>query len=289
MIDLHCHSSASDGVLSPSFLPLHAINSNISALALTDHDTTDGLDEFMDAAKKLNFNAIPGLELSCRISSGDKCHIVGLFIDWKNTQLQHILRQIIIWRQERNLAILEKLCDIGMPVTLEEALSCGEKGCVLGRPHIASAMVKKGYCSNSQAAFKKYIGRGRDAYVYRQTPTIEEGLAALHAAGAVTIWAHPMTSDNMTGPKLRRITGELIEAGLDGIEAYYPDHTPTQTQNVLKIANETGLLVSGGSDFHGGDRHRDIKIGIGKGGSFQVPDELLPPIRNKAMEIAQSH
>lgn len=285
MIDLHCHSTASDGAIRPDALPAIARDIGVSALALTDHDTTDGLPHFVDAAAALGFNAIPGVELSSRLSTGDKAHIVGLYVDWYADSFQELLTQIRTWRMERNYIILQKLADIGKPVTLEQARACGEYGCVLGRPHIAAAMVKLKYCKCQNDAFKDYLRRGRPAYAPHKTPDAPDAIAALHAAGAVAIWAHPMSTGNMTGPKLERIIAELQSAGLDGIEAFYPDFTPTNTQNVLKAAYKHNLLVSGGTDFHGGSTHLNVRIGLGKGNGFHVPDYILTPIKRRAQSI----
>ena len=163
-----------------------------------------------------------------------------------------------------------------MAITLEEAQGHAGGG-VLGRPHIALALVAHGYAHDIQNAFDRYLATGKPGYVRRQVPTPAEAIAAIHADGGVAIWAHPFTRGNYTVAQTRRVAVELKDLGLDGIEAYYPLHTPTQTRNVLKIAAEIGLLVSGGSDFHG-IRFRNVELGIGYG-KLCVPDALLAPLR----------
>lgn len=281
MIDLHCHSTASDGTLTPAELVDAAIASGLQAVALTDHDTTDGLDEFLAAAAaKPDFLAIPGIELSCQASTGDNCHIVGLFVDSSCPELIALTAQIRARRDERNIRILERLAELGLPLTMEE-VEAYSGGDVIGRPHFAQALVARGYCRNPKEAFRNLLGRGRPAYSGRSPVPAAECLAVLQQASAVTVWAHPMTSSAMTTTRCRKVVQELQANGLDGIEAYYPDHTETQTQAVLDIARENRLLVSGGSDFHGTNM-ADIALGRGRGNGFLVPAELLPPICERA-------
>ncbi|HPY89137.1 MAG TPA: PHP domain-containing protein [Lentisphaeria bacterium] len=281
MIDLHCHSTASDGTLTPAELVDAAMTSGLQAVALTDHDTTDGLDEFLAAAAdKPDFLAIPGIELSCQASTGDNCHIVGLFVDPSCPELIALTAQIRARRDERNVRMLARLVELGMPLTMEEVVACSG-GDVIGRPHFAQALIARGYCRNPREAFQNLLGRGRPAYSGRTPVPAAECLAVLRQASAVTVWAHPMTCCAMTTARCRKVVQELQANGLDGIEAYYTDHTGTQTQAVLDIARENGLLVSGGSDFHGTNLP-DIALGRGRGNGFMVPAKLLPPICERA-------
>ena len=281
MIDLHCHSTASDGTLPPAELVAAAIASGLQAVALTDHDTTDGLGDFLAAAAgKAHFLAIPGIELSCQVSTGDNCHIVGLFVDSGCPELMALTAQIRTRREERNVRILGRLSELGLSLTMAEVEACCG-GDVIGRPHFARALVERGYCRNQQEAFRNLLGRGRPAYSGRSPVPAAECLAVLRQASAVTIWAHPMTSSVMTPARCRKVVSELQAGGLDGIEAYYPDHTQAQTQTVLAIARENRLLVSGGSDFHGANM-ADIALGRGRGKGFLVPAELLPPLCERA-------
>ena len=281
MIDLHCHSTASDGTLTPAELVAAAVASGLQALALTDHDTTDGLSDFLAAAAgKPDFVAIPGIELACQVSTGDNCHIVGLFVDSGCDALAVLTAALRQRRNERNARMLTKLTDLGLPLQMDDVMSfCG--GDVIGRPHFARALVARGYCRNLRQAFAKYLGRGRPAYSGREPLPAAECLAVLRKASAVTIWAHPMTSSAMTTARCRKVVDELQACGLDGIEGYYSDHTQTQTQTVLAIARENHLLVSGGSDFHGANM-ADIALGRGRGDGFLVPADLLPPLCERA-------
>ena len=245
----------------------------LKALALTDHDTVSGVEAFLKAAKDVpDVRCIPGIELACRLGSGEHCHIVGLFVDYRNDTLQRLCNQIIEWREERNRNILDKLSELGMPLDYE-ALKARHADTVVGRPHIAEEMVNRGYCKTIRDAFQQYISRGRSAYCEREVPDGPTCLQAIHDAGGLAIWAHPMTSSSRTQPKCLTIATELRQFGLDGIEAYYSEHSMAQQDTVLKIAAQLNLAVSGGSDFHG-DHIPEIKLGIGYGG-LRVPDSLL--------------
>ena len=279
MIDLHCHSTASDGTVPPEELPALARKAGLTALALTDHDTVNGVEAFLDAAKNVpDVRCIPGIELACRLESGEHCHIVGLFVDYKNNALQRLCNQIIEWREERNRNILEKLSELGMPLDYE-TLKARHGETVVGRPHIAEEMVNGGYCKKIRDAFEKYIGRGRPAYCEREVPDGPTCLQAIHDAGGLAIWAHPMTSSSRTQPKCFAIATELCQFGLDGIEAYYSEHSMAQQDTVIKIAAQLNLAVSGGSDFHG-EHIPEIKLGVGYG-SLRVPDSLLEELERR--------
>lgn len=279
MIDLHCHSTASDGTLNPRELVQLAQTVPLTALALTDHDTVNGLPEFLEAAKSApQLECIPGIEFSCHLESGDTCHIVGLYIDGTCAELQAACQQYCIWREERNQQILEKLNSLGYHIEKEDLEKVKIEGeGVIGRPHIAAALVAKGYFRKNEKAFEELIGRGKPAYVSRQVLPTSRCLGAIHAAGGLAIWAHPMTSNSMTYNKCERIIEELKASGLDGIEAYYTEHNELQTKNVIEIAKKHGLLVSGGADFHGANQP-SIHLGTGYGG-MRIPDSLLPPIK----------
>lgn len=281
LIDLHCHSTASDGSLTPTQLLQQAQWLRLKALALTDHDTLDGLSEFRQAAREVAVEAVPGIELAaCEADNHNRSyHIVGLYLTGDDARMRALLADVICWRGERNRQIIARLNELGYAVTLEDALAqCG--GLVLGRPHIAAALVAKGYVVDVHKGFEQLLASGKPAYVHRQVPTPAAAIAAIHSMGGVAIWAHPFTRGHYTNLQMRRIALELKDVGLDGIEAYYPLHTVTQTRTALQIAKDFGLLVSGGSDYHG-SRFKRIELGIGYG-NLEVPDKLLEPIRTAA-------
>ena len=274
MLDLHCHSTASDGTVPPEKLPAMAREIGLKALALTDHDTIDGVETFMKAAEDVpEVRCLPGIELACRLENGSHCHIVGLFVDHRNEALRRLCKQILIWRGERNRNILKALERLGMPLDIEtlKAQAGGVGDDVVGRPHIAAALVRKGFCKKEKDAFDKYIARGRPAYCEREVADGPTCIQAIHEAGGLAIWAHPMTSIDHS--KAESVAIELKKSGLDGMEAYYTEFSITQQNAVIKIAGKLGLALSGGSDFHG-DHHPSIKMGTGYG-SLRVPDKLL--------------
>ncbi len=283
MIDLHSHSTASDGSFTPTELLRLASEKRLKALALTDHDTVDGLEEFMRAAPQFpRVEAVPGIELAAcdDINPNHSFHIVGLYLGGDDSVLRELLADVIRWRQERNLAIVERLRSAGVPITVDLVRECAGHG-VIGRPHIALALVKCGFANDVQNAFDRWIATGKPGYVRRRLPTPAEAIAAIHSMGGVAIWAHPFTRGNFSVAKIREFAVELKDVGLDGIEAYYVLHTPVQQRNVCDIARATGLMVSGGSDFHG-DRFKRLDLGTGYGG-LNVPDFLLEPIRSAAL------
>ena len=231
MIDLHCHSFASDGDFSPSKLLRIAEQNGVSALALTDHDTTSGLEEFLSTDSVVE--RIPGIELSCKLDGSNDVHIVGLYVDRLNPTLQETLAQIRRWRNERAIVILEKLKALGMPVSIEEVREIANKEAgtsgevVIGRPAIAAALCKCGYCKDKDDAMKNLLDHGCPAYVSRRKLEAREGIRLLHDAGAVVIWAHPFTTMSISEHiKVTQTIKELMSAGLDGLETIYSAYEP---------------------------------------------------------------
>ena len=290
MIDLHCHSIASDGELAPSELPALAAQNGVSALALTDHDTTDGLEEFLAADSTVE--RIPGVELSCCLAGGNAIHIVGLFVDRANLDLQEALAQIRHWRDDRNLAILEKLKELGMPVSFEKVLEIASKEpdasgkVVIGRPHIAKALCQHGYCKDVRDAFEKFLRNDRPAYVNRRKLDARDGIRLLHEAGAVVIWAHPFVTMSRRN-KVTHAIKDLMFAGLDGLETIYPDYKPADTPYGQALAKNRMLLESGGTDFHGPKTRKGIQIGFGyEQKPICVPESFLDAIKAARLKRA---
>ena len=278
MIDLHCHSTASDGSFTPTELLKEAERIQLKALALTDHDTIGGLAEFAEAGKNSAVEAIPGIELAACDTENPNLsfHIVGLFISSDSPRLNNLLSDVIRWRNERNIAIVEKLANLAVPVTLERVQEVAGNA-VIGRPHIAQVLIECGYATDTQNAFDRWLSSGKPGYVYRRVPTPSDAIAAIHSAGGTAIWAHPYTRGHLTNLQMRRVAVNLKDMGLDGMEAYYPMHTICQVRNSLDICKAVGLAPSGGSDFHG-IRLRNVALGTGTG-KLCVPDALLDTLR----------
>ncbi|MEW6659290.1 MAG: PHP domain-containing protein [Thermodesulfobacteriota bacterium] len=249
LIDLHTHSTASDGSLRPGEVVRLAKEAGLKALALTDHDTTDGLAEAMAAGEKLGVEVIPGVEISAQFTD-DTMHILGYFIDFASGKLAERLEVLKQARKERNPKIVAKLNALGLPITMEqvERLSGGGQ---VGRPHIARALLESGYVGTMQQAFDIYLKNGGKAYVEKYRFPPKEALDMIREAGGVPVLAHPFTLEMGSAAALKEVLLDLQAKGLAGIEIFYADHSPEQEAMYLKLARELGLLITGGSDFHG--------------------------------------
>lgn len=278
MIDLHTHSTMSDGTLAPAAIARAAAARGLRAVALTDHDTTAGLAEFRTAAAAVGLTAVNGVETSCSWYAGSM-HVLGLLVDPGNAALAALLATVRQAREKRNTLIIGKLRDLGVEITYEEATALAG-GDVMGRLHIAKALVGRGTCESLQDAFDRFLGGGKPAYVRRFLPLPEEVIGAIHAAGGVAVWAHPLAQVRTSAAKLRHTARFLKDCGLDAMEVYYSDFTPEDTACAAAVARQVGLLASGGSDFHG-DHSPGISLGTGRG-SLEVPDDLLAAMVERA-------
>jgi predicted metal-dependent phosphoesterase TrpH len=290
-IDLHTHSTKSDGTFSPEELVRYAQLKGLSAIALTDHDTADGIEEALLAADKLRKEAamsplsnspvipevIPGVELSTEYRGRD-IHIVGLFIDWKNPEFISKLREFADARIYRNQKMCRLLTEGGYPVEYDD-LQSHFPDTVITRAHFAQYMLEKGFISSIDEAFRRLIGDDCPFFVPREKISPQDGVSFLLQYGAVPILAHPFQY-KMSDSQLRELLVSLCEYGLSGIEVYYSGYKPADTAYLSRLAEEFGLLPSGGSDFHG-SRKKGLDLGTGYGHLY-VPETLLPPLRAKA-------
>ena len=274
MIDLHAHTTASDGTMSPDDLVILAKKHGIEAIAITDHDTVEGIPEALAAGEREGIEVIPGLELSVEHNPGSM-HILGLFIDHENEQLNESLREIQASRATRNPKIIEKLNEFGLNVSMEEVEKISGGG-QLGRPHIAAALIKKGYVRTVQEAFDKYLKKGASAYFERQRLTREETVDMIHGAGGLVIIAHPGTL-GVNGQQLDSLLQKLKDVGFDGIEVFYNNHSQVEEDRLMQAADKFGFLISGGTDFHGENKPA-IKIGVGYG-NMAIPYEVLQEMK----------
>lgn len=276
-IDLHIHSTCSDGTVPPGELPGLAAAAGLTAVALTDHDTTEGLKDFL--AQQAKFPAtelIAGVELSSRIGAKE-VHIVGLFIDPENSYLQDFMQQMRNSRIVRARMMQEKLASLGYEVTDEDLAAVGMQEDVPGRPHFAMVLVKKYNFPDTKTVFEQLLKTGGAGYVPRELPPPEEAIKAVKAAKGTAVWAHPFHSKRNENNFISRTIRELKPFGLDAIEAYYTEYTQTKTDTALRMAKEYNLACSGGSDFHG-EVHPQTHLGCGKG-DLNVPDGILPDLR----------
>jgi predicted metal-dependent phosphoesterase TrpH len=248
-IDLHTHSTASDGLLSPARLVALATERGLRVLALTDHDTTDGLAEAQAAADAAGLRFIPGVELSTHVEAGE-VHVLGYFIDPANSALRAALAQFREAREGRAATIVERLTAAGAPIQLERVLSFASGS--IGRPHVARALVEAGHATSINDAFERGLVRGRPGYVERYRLTPADAVRLIRAAGGVPVLAHPHSADD-----LAQLLPELVAAGLAGIECYYGDYDDARKRSYLALAARYDLVPSGGTDFHGtGVAHR---------------------------------
>ncbi|HFC97174.1 MAG TPA: PHP domain-containing protein [Thermosulfurimonas dismutans] len=269
MVDLHTHSTASDGTYRPAELVRLAQGEGLYALALTDHDTVEGLSEALSAAKEAGLRFVPGVEISVRFEGSGHCHILGYFVDPENEVLRRTLSLLQRAREERNAKMVEKLQALGVEITLEEVAARAGGG-EIGRPHFAALLVEKGVVRSPEEAFEKYLRKGAPAYVPKARLSPEEAFSAIRAGGGIAVLAHPVHL-RLSPEELTRYVARLKELGLSGIEAYYTDHSPEFTALCLELARRFELVPTGGSDFHGRNKP-DIKLGRGLG-NLRVPDE----------------
>lgn len=264
------HSLFSDGTHEPEDLIKEALRQKLTAVALTDHDTVKGMRRFLRAAKLAGIRALTGVEVSTSYAPGEM-HILGYCIDYKDAFFESQLEWIRTARQSRNEAILHKLHKLGMHLSWDEVRSfAGDQ--VIGRPHFAQAMLARGYVLSTKEAFGRWLSRGCPAYARRRTVSQKDALEVIRDAGGVPVLAHPFTL-NTTRSAMRKIIKELKEYGLEGIEVYYPQHNADRTREYLKLADDFGLVPTGGTDFHG-DRTPDLILGRGFG-SLRVPDDIV--------------
>lgn len=270
MIDLHTHSTFSDGSLTPDAVAFEAARSGLTAVALTDHDGVDGIPRFLEACGQAGLRGVAGVEISVDVKSG-AMHMLGYFVDPASGGLGETLARIRVGRAERNQEILTKLNRLGVSLSWQDVAKFADED-VVGRPHFARALVEKGYARNKDAAFERFLGKGKSAYADRYRLTVDESIAMITNAGGVPVLAHPFTL-GLHKKGLRKLVTDLAAKGLQGIEAYYPEHDPEQHRFCLLLAQELNLAVTGGSDFHG-TANPAIRLGAGFG-SLVVPDDLV--------------
>lgn len=274
-IDLHTHSTASDGTDSPAELVANARAAGLSALALTDHDTLSGLDEAEAAAKALELDFVRGVEISTRTEMGSM-HILGLWVPRDASPLEETLSRLRNKRSQRNVRMVAKLNELGIGITMEDVLreAGGES---VGRPHMAMAMLKAGYIGDLREAFDKYLGSGGKAYLPKEVMRPEEAVSLMAGLGCCVVLAHPMAGGHFPAGWLEALIRRLIPLGLCGLEAWHSDHSAADTSYLLGLARRLKLCVSGGSDYHGANKPR-ISLGRGYGGLF-VPRSVLEDLR----------
>lgn len=282
LVDLHAHTTASDGSLSPSELVAHARAVGLAAVAVTDHDTIGGWEEALAASADAGVEVVPGVELSTSYEGG-RFHILGYYVRPASV-LTATLERIQAARRNRNGEIFDNLRSLGIPLEPAEVrkISGSETG-QLGRPHFALAMVQRGYVASTQEAFDLYLADGKPAYATKNVLTPQDAISQIHEAGGVAIWAHPPLNRNYGHDELEEKLEEWIEWGLDGLENHYSRYTSAEAAWTASVCEKFGLLPSGGSDFHGTSKP-DVYLGRTETGDA-LPYATLQAIKDRRDQI----
>jgi predicted metal-dependent phosphoesterase TrpH len=275
MIDLHMHSTYSDGSKTPEELILEAKQTGLSAIALTDHDTIDGVPEFLELGEKHGITAVPGVEISVdsKLPNNGHIHILGLLIDPYSSELKETLNYLLTQRNLRAQRIIRKLTDLDIDISMQELLDEAGEGAI-GRPHVARILVRKGVVTSIQEAFDIYLAKGKPAYMDKEKLGEIEALKMIRDAGGLAILAHAhlMNYDSFEEAREKILT--LKELGLDGFEVYYSGMPREYSENLLRLAEEHHFLISGGSDYHGANKD-SVRMGSGKNNDLNIPDKVL--------------
>lgn len=274
-IDLHTHSTASDGSLTPTELIELAATIGLDSIALTDHDTLEGIDEAAVAADRVGIELVPGVELSLDWDRGGM-HLLVLWLAPEGGPLQDRLAELRVARNSRNARIVDRLNELGLEITLEEVEHEAGTGSV-GRPHIAAVMVRRGHVPDIRAAFDDYLGNGRPAYMSRDRLGPEEAIRLARQSGGVPVLAHAHTMGLDNVAEVEAMMRRLADAGLVGVECHYGSYDTDERAGYVRMAARFGLLPSGGSDFHGTYKS-EVALGTGSVG-IGVPTEILEPLR----------
>jgi len=282
LVDLHIHTSTSDGSYSPQEIVDLAHKQGLKAIAITDHDTIGGNKEAVTAGAQSGLEVIPGVEISVEWNNRS-VHILGYYINWENENFASELQNLVNFREERNPRIVKKLNLLGLKLSYDDIKSVAGEGTV-GRPHFAQVLVEKGYVKNEDQAFKKYLQRGASAYVDKKRLSPQEGIHLIKDAGGIAVLAHPFSTDGITGREIEQFIFHFKQIGIEGIETLYPLHTSQQTLQLQDLAKKHKLLVTGGTDFHGKQKPQIL---LGRGfGNMRVPYHLVIEMK-KALKKAK--
>jgi len=275
-VDLHIHTTASDGVMSPSEIVRYAKAKGLQAIAITDHDTIEGLEEGLLEGERIDFEVIPGIEISAEHCPGSM-HLLGFFLDIHHPLLNERLGYLQKARAERNPKIVDRLNRLGIELTYEEVLKASGGGQV-GRPHFAQVLLEKNYVRSFQEAFERFLKKGAPAYVDKFRFKAKEAIHFINEAKGVAVLAHPNTL-NMNGySELENLILRLTEEGLRGIEVYYPEHSVLEVAQYKTLAERYGLLMTGGTDYHGIEKN-GLDIGVGRG-DMRLPYSIVEGLKS---------
>jgi predicted metal-dependent phosphoesterase TrpH len=274
-VDLHVHSTASDGSLSPLKIIERAKEIGLRAIAITDHDTIEGSAEALGYPPWPSLEILSGIEISAHVPSGTM-HILGYLLRLDDSSLRQTLKRVQEARANRNIKIVERLQELGVPIQYHE-LAAVSGGGQIGRPHIAQVLVHKGAARSVDEAFKRFLRKGGAAYVSRYRLLPGEAIQMILRAGGVPVLSHPFTLDVKDERDLEDLLVDLKGVGLKGMEVYYPEHGPERTTQYERLARRHGLVMTGGTDFHGEAKPR-VQMGIGRG-DLRIPYQLVEKLK----------
>jgi 3',5'-nucleoside bisphosphate phosphatase len=283
-VDLHCHSTASDGTFAPADVVQLAVRSGLSALALTDHDTIGGVAEAAAAAELAGIDFLPGIEISAEFPHPGTLHLLGYGVDPASESLQNLTATLLAGRDNRNPKIIEKLQQLGVAITMEEVEN-EAGGNVLGRPHIAAILMRKGYVSSIKQAFEKYLAPGGLAYFDKERLTPRRAIELIRESGGLPVLAHPFQLRTENDGQLDRVVKDLVDLGLVGVEVFHSDHDAVWIEKCTSLADRYGLLKTGGSDFHGTNK-KDIELGWAHG--RRIPRELFDSLVERLAPVQKA-
>lgn len=275
-VDLHLHTTASDGVMSPAEIVRYAKAKKLQAIAVTDHDTIEGLEEALAEGKSIDFEVIPGIEISAEFSPGSM-HLLGYFLDIHHPLLIERLKYLQDARAARNPKIVEKLNRLGVKVSYEDVVKASGGGQV-GRPHFAQVLLDKGYVRSIQEAFERFLRKGAPAYADKFRFRAGEAIHFIREANGVAVIAHPNTLGINSNSELETLILQLVKEGLKGIEIYYPEHSPPDIARYKFLAEKYGLVMTGGTDYHGIEGN-ELDIGVGRG-DMRLPYSIVEDLKS---------
>jgi predicted metal-dependent phosphoesterase TrpH len=289
-VDLHCHSTASDGTLPPAEVVRLAQGSGLSGLALTDHDTIGGVAAAAAEAERLGLTFLPGIEISCEYPHPGTMHILGYGVDPASATLRDLTRQLLEGRDNRNPKIIQRLNELGVSITMDDVereakATAADSKKPIGRPHIAAVLLRKGYVSSIKQAFDKYLAQGGAAYFDKERLTMRQAMELIRASGGMPMLAHPIQLRTTSDAELERVVKDLVDLGLVGLETIHSDHDAALVEKYTRLADRYRLLKTGGSDFHGSNK-KDIQLGVANG--RRIPREFLDGLLERHRELRRA-
>lgn len=280
LVDLHAHTVVSDGTVAPAQLVRLAKAKGLVALAVTDHDHVGGIEEAMEEGRRIGVEVVPGIELSVEDPECGELHVLGYLFDPEDPALLNKLELLRNARLSRGARIVERLRQHGLDVTLQDVAreARSDEGASLGRPHVARVLMAKGYVASVQEAFDKWLGEGRRGYVPKDRLAPQDALLLVHNAGGVAVLAHAVTVD---ASKRAALVRKLAAMGLDGVEVQHSKHGEAERRELQALADELGLVATGGSDFHG-ENKPGVELGTGREGNVRTTREVLDALKTRA-------